>query len=271
MFKARAISLLTKHGKEKVIAPVFSEKLDVEIEHTDSFDTDQLGTFTGEIPRENKAVECAIKKAELACELTGNSVGLGSEGSFFISPAGIGNVNEEMIACVNKDDGAVVVGRYITPADVRRAECNNLEELLHFVNQTPVNQGLVLQSNGHMAKGLHGEDAVCETVNNWFGQKAFRNTTISFDLRAHQSPFRRENIVKATENLIERLQSCCPECKHPGFWPDRPCKGLPCEQCSAPTNVFRKYTAECKNCFYQKSFPVDAATADAKYCNFCNP
>ena len=271
MLNEHTFSLLTKHGKEKVIAPLLQQKLGIEVNHTEAFDTDQLGTFSGEIERVSSPLTCAIKKAILAFKLTGDSVGLGSEGSFFISPAGIGTVNEELLACVKDEAGGLVIGRYLAPVDVRQAECESREEIINFVQQTPANQGLVLKSNGHLAKGLQGEEAVLATVQAWFGRSSFERTTISFDLRAHQCPVRRQHIAGATENLVERLQSPCPECDHPGFWPDRPLPGLPCELCAAPTRVSRAQLAECAKCAHAQSFPVEQETAEARYCDFCNP
>lgn len=271
MFDEQVFSLLTQHGKEKVIAPILEEKLNKKLKHTDAFDTDQLGTFTGEVRRELTPVQTAIKKARLACELTGSKVGLGSEGSFFISPAGIGTVNEEMIALVLRDVDFVVVGRHFTPVDIREAECNDSKQISDFITQAPEGQGLVLKSNDHLAKGLHGESEILETMQRWFGKTRFDKTTISYDLRAHQSPIRQSHIARATENLVERLLQHCPNCDYPGYWPDRPIKGLPCEACSAPTIEFRAYTAECGNCHHQEEFPVDRKKAEARYCMFCNP
>jgi len=271
MFNEKVFSLLTKHGKEKVIAPLLEQKLGVGLKHTDAFDTDKLGTFTGEVERSMTPQQTAIEKAKLASRLTGNRVGLGSEGSFFINPAGIGTMNEEMLALVVSDEDIVVVGRYLSPVDIRQAECHTVSELLTFVKQTPVNQGLVLKSNDRIAKGLHGEAAIYATLEGWFGTDRFEDVIVSYDLRAHESPVRQQHIARATENLIEKLQSPCPECDCPGFWQERTVSGLPCELCTAPTHVASARVAECTRCHYQQTFPVAATAADPRFCNFCNP
>ena len=49
IFSKRSASLLTKHGKEKVIGAVLNAEVDCFVEHTDTYDTDLLGTFTQEI------------------------------------------------------------------------------------------------------------------------------------------------------------------------------------------------------------------------------
>jgi hypothetical protein len=41
----RTIVLLTRHGKERVIAPMLESALGCRVERVDGFDTDQLGEF----------------------------------------------------------------------------------------------------------------------------------------------------------------------------------------------------------------------------------
>jgi len=54
------ISLLTKHMKEKVIAPKFLKMLNAEIIHTNAFDTDELGTFTRDKARYGNQLAAAM-------------------------------------------------------------------------------------------------------------------------------------------------------------------------------------------------------------------
>lgn len=79
IYERAEVALLTRHGKEKILAPSLAAGLEVRLLHTDGYDTDRLGTFSGEVPRTLSALACAQKKAELACELTGADIGLGSE------------------------------------------------------------------------------------------------------------------------------------------------------------------------------------------------
>jgi len=52
-------------SKERVIAPVLEPALGCQIELVDGFDTDQLGTFTRDIPRDGTQLEAARKKARI--------------------------------------------------------------------------------------------------------------------------------------------------------------------------------------------------------------
>jgi hypothetical protein len=49
LFKNRRLLIATKHEKEKVIAPLLEQNLGVICFVNENFDTDLLGTFTGEI------------------------------------------------------------------------------------------------------------------------------------------------------------------------------------------------------------------------------
>lgn len=51
MFAGRKLLIATKHEKEKVIAPILARELGVKCFVVSNLDTDELGTFTGEIDR----------------------------------------------------------------------------------------------------------------------------------------------------------------------------------------------------------------------------
>jgi hypothetical protein len=270
-FQNTIFGLLTLHGKEKVMAPVLWERLRVKIQHTQAYDTDSLGTFSGETERILAPIDCAKKKAELACSLTGYPIGLGSEGSFNPGPFGLLTFNEELVVCVNAEENWVVVGRSYQPSSVREQHCQNSEELAAFISQTPLSQGLILKAQEQLSKGLYGHAAIREQLYQWFGNSTQWPLTISFDLRAHHCPERRERIARATENLAERLLSGCPNCVRPGFWPDKVCIGLPCRLCGTPTNEIKQRIALCRHCEYQEVLEVKEEFADPFSCPQCNP
>ena len=51
MFAGRNLLIASKHKKERVIAPFVVEALGIKDVFISDFDTDSLGTFTGEISR----------------------------------------------------------------------------------------------------------------------------------------------------------------------------------------------------------------------------
>ena len=86
MFAVRKLLIATKHGKESVIQPLFEKELNVICHVNTTFDTDTLGTFSGEIERPLSVMETLRKKCLLAAEEEGFDLIVASEGSFGMHP-----------------------------------------------------------------------------------------------------------------------------------------------------------------------------------------
>jgi hypothetical protein len=86
-FTGRTLVLATMHGKESVILPPLEARLGVRGVVAPGLNTDQFGTFTGEIPREGSPLEAARRKVLAALDATGARLGVASEGSFGPHPA----------------------------------------------------------------------------------------------------------------------------------------------------------------------------------------
>ena len=82
----QAVSLLTMHGKERVIAPVLEAGLGCTVVHTDSFDADSLGSFSRDVARTGSAWQACRRKAEMGMHLAQTALGVASEGSFTADP-----------------------------------------------------------------------------------------------------------------------------------------------------------------------------------------
>ena len=110
-YENRRIALLTQHGKQQVIAPVLEPALGCVMEHVTGFDTDQLGTFTRDIPRLGSQIEAARRKARMGMELSGRTAGVASEGSFGVDPfTGMVPWNVELLVWLDAELGIEVVG-----------------------------------------------------------------------------------------------------------------------------------------------------------------
>jgi hypothetical protein len=59
------VTLLTQHGKEGLIGPVFEALTEYRIALVTGFDTDLLGTFGRDIPRAGSQLDAARRKAHL--------------------------------------------------------------------------------------------------------------------------------------------------------------------------------------------------------------
>lgn len=125
-FAGQTFALLTQHGKQDIMAPLLAAE-GIALRHTDAFDTDQLGRFDGTVERQQSAFATARRKAELACELTGCEIGLGSEGTFSLGPLGLGHAMYEIVVAVHARQQWYVQGsawQSLTPqADLRAHKC----------------------------------------------------------------------------------------------------------------------------------------------------
>lgn len=96
-YRNSAVALLTRHRKAAQVAPALAP-LGLQVIETTAFDTNQLGSFSGEIARQQSARDCAREKARRACALTGLRLGIGSEGSFGGGPfPGLLNWDHELL------------------------------------------------------------------------------------------------------------------------------------------------------------------------------
>ena len=109
----KKISLLTKHGKEKIIAPILERTLGLTIELVQSFDTDELGTFDRIVEREGTQLQTVRRKAHIGIDFSRNNLGLASEGSFVPDPfSGFMPWNIEMVIFVDDLNGVEVGGNF---------------------------------------------------------------------------------------------------------------------------------------------------------------
>ena len=69
LFYNRKALLVTKHNKEKVIVPLFKDGFGLDIEIATKVDTDQFGTFSGDIERPDTQYNTAKLKILKATHL----------------------------------------------------------------------------------------------------------------------------------------------------------------------------------------------------------
>jgi hypothetical protein len=274
----RTLVLLTRHGKERVIAPMLESALGCRIDLVDGFDTDQLGTFTREIPRAGTQFEAARRKARIGMELSGSLVGLASEGSFGPDP-GIGLLpwNVEYVILIDDARGLELVGRAQGPARQAHRTVADSAALMAFAEEAGFpDHHLVLrpdsENDPRIVKGIRDFDSLERFFFRALEQSAMRRVFVETDLRAHCNPTRMQMIARATEDLLARLGSVCPACAAPGFWLVERIPGLPCADCGAPTREARAEVFGCTQCAYRETRPMESGQyADPAVCDWCNP
>ena len=134
-YAKRRISLLTKHGKEQIIAPIL-QVLGCQLEAVTHFDTDQLGTFTREIPRADGQLDTVRKKARIGMDLAGTSLGLASEGVFGPDPfVGLMPWNRELLILIDDFSGLEIVGHAEGPGNHQQRRTCNWDDATDFANK----------------------------------------------------------------------------------------------------------------------------------------
>ena len=271
------ISLLTKHKKEKVIAPKFIKMFDAEIIHTDTFDTDELGTFTRDKARYGNQLDAARRKARIGMEITGLKYGIASEGSFISDPfIGLLPWNHEIIIFIDDILGIEIIVSSKSAAVSRQSKIRNWKELAKFarLNKFPTHH-LVLRPDDEnhpvFQKGISNRIILEESFNQAMKLSKTKKVYVEHDLRAHANPTRMKNIANATTDLIHKLKSLCPNCHTPGFQITKVKSGLPCAICDMETRETFEKIFTCNTCDYEKSEFVKKEKADPAKCDFCNP
>jgi hypothetical protein len=116
-YAGRSAVLATMHRKEEAIAPALSATLGLVVVPAAGLDTDQLGTFSGEIARQGTMLEVAVRKARLGMQGAGLPLGLASEGSFGPHPAiPFFAAGMELLVFVDDERGIVVSESLIADA-----------------------------------------------------------------------------------------------------------------------------------------------------------
>jgi len=276
-YQGISISLLTKHKKEKVIEPLFTKAFNSNFITVNTFDTDQLGTFTRDIPRYGNQLDAARKKAQIAMKLSNTKYGVGSEGSFNQDPyTGIIPINHEIVIFVDSVLNIEIVGHARASSISNHGLVKTWQELSKFarLNKFPKHH-LVIRPDHQdypvFEKGIDNLDKLKEKFNEALKLSKKKRVFVEHDLRAFANPTRMRNIKEATKNLILKMKSLCPKCHTPGFWINRSQTGLPCAICEMPSNQIMAKIYTCLKCDYEKEEVVKNKKADPAKCNFCNP
>ena len=265
--------ITTQHQKEVLVAPALAP-LGIKLAHYE-FDTDSLGTFSGEVPRELSQRETAIKKARIGMSATGSRFGLASEGSVGADPL-IPFINSTVEAIAWIDDVAgIEIVEFERGAEVIavKTEVSSFAELGNFLKRADFpNHALIAYSKsrkGAIYKGLRDlkalEMAVAEITKSGVA-------VIESDLRAHMSPSRSEVIKRCAEKLAKRLSNLCVECGAPGFGVVANLYGLNCEQCAEVVErAVRGELVACVKCDYKEEKFNGKESVSAAQCERCNP
>jgi len=281
IYNNRVAILATMHNKEKVISPLLKEHLGINLIVPQGLNTDVFGTFTREIKRPDTQIITARLKAKKALEMYDEKIAIASEGSFAPHPL-IPYIyaNREIIIFLDQENDLEIIGEVFSmETNFNHQTISSLEESEEFAHKVGFPEhGLVISfdniSTGktQFIKGITSKENLINSV-----EIAIKNTNGKFhietDMRAMYNPTRMKNIALATQDLINKINSLCPQCHTPGFMINQKIPGLPCELCHQPTSLIKAVIFQCQKCGFtqQQLFPNNQEFADPSLCEYCNP
>ena len=278
MFKGRRLLIATRHQKEKVIVPLLEMELGVKCFVPENFDTDVLGTFTGEVERKDDPVTTARNKCLLAMELYDCDLGIASEGSFGPHPSMFFvHADDEIILFIDKKNDLEIIARELSTDTNFNGEAIKTEkQLKDFAERAKFpTHGLIVRKAKEdfteIIKGITDWEQLSTTFNQFL--EKYSVVYVETDMRAMYNPSRMLVIEKATQKLVDKIKSCCPQCNTPGFGITEAKPGLPCNLCGSATRSTLSYIYTCKKCSFLKEemYPHKKITEDPAYCDYCNP
>lgn len=278
LFENRNLLIVTKHGKEQVLAPLLEEQLKVKCVLNTACDTDSFGTFSGEVDRTDDPLT-TIRKKCLSTMLYHNcDLAVASEGSFGPHPnAFFAAVDDELVLLVDVKNNIEVIGRKVSlETNFAVKELSEIDDFKVFLQQVkfPSHKVILrntLEDNAEIHKGIDTEEQAMQIFTKL--RDKYGKVQVETDMRAMNNPTRMNVIKQAAENMLVKLQSKCPKCDFPGFSVKNSVAGLPCSCCNFPTRSILYEVYQCVKCNFvdQKYFPRNQYFEDPMYCDTCNP
>lgn len=272
-YHGRVAALASCHGKEVAIGPALLQWAGLRLAVPPGIDTDQLGTFTGEVPRPASMVETVRRKAEMGMAAAGLPLGLASEGSFGPHPmVPFLASSQELLLFKDAESGIEVIETLQSDeTNFAALDVTPDADIDAFLARVMFpGHAVVVRAEGRISKGIRDRAALDRLITQGLAQGPVR---IETDMRAHMNPTRMGEIAKLAERLARRIATPCPACGTPGFGALRSEAGLPCSECGAMTRLVRAVIHGCVKCGYeeQKPRPDGRSEANPAECELCNP
>ncbi|CAM3407359.1 DUF6671 domain-containing protein [Aequorivita lipolytica] len=266
------------HAKEKVIAPLLEDEFNMKCLVPKGFNTDQFGTFSGEIERKSNPLETVRAKALAALSDCNETLVIASEGSFGPHPESpFVTGSEELVILIDIENNFEIIGRFFTEkTNFNHQKIEALFDLKEFTERIgfPEHGIIVKVRNKANSEIIHKDFKDFISLQSQVLEFLTGGNTISAetDMRAMNNPTRMLAIGLATKNLLININSLCPECNAPGFSIIEAMRGLRCQLCNLPTKGVKAYIFSCQKCAFtcerkKEGIPFQ----DPTFCDYCNP
>lgn len=266
------------HEKEKVIGPILRRSFAISYEAPKDLETDQFGSFSGEIKREQNALETARIKCKYTLDKYHGDICIASEGSFgphptyFFSPCD----DEIMILIDRRYDLEIACRHLSTSTNFNSATIDSFEKLEEFAKNAGFpKHALILRSDKYDQKNSFKGICSWKHLHECYRRMTERHNSVfvETDMRAMHNPLRMQVIRELSRKLVQKMNALCPSCKFPGFDITDSIPGLPCKRCGLPTKSPIRHVLSCQKCNHNNhlEFPNDKRSEDPMFCDFCNP
>jgi hypothetical protein len=272
------IVVTTKHDKAALLQPSFKDLLNITLVEL-PLDTDQLGTFAGEIERTAPPRETAIAKARLGIENSGNRFGIASEGSIAadFSLPWI-HADYEVLVFIDAESNLVISetlhSREIVAASTIVRADDDIEKFVKradFPRHALIAQP-VRSREPFIVKGITTLNELVAAITECATKSPTGEVKLESDFRAMHSPSRQENIRTLGRKLATRIAALCPECNTPGWGVVDYEKGVPCIDCGELNReAISHEIVGCYRCNYKVLGATIKDSLDPAQCHFCNP
>lgn len=277
VYAGRRLCLTTRHGKQRALARPFAAGLGLQLDVCPC-DTDQLGTFSGEIARQGDALQTCRSKALLGLEATGLRLGLASEASFGPHPAAaMLAVGHELLLFIDRDRQLEVVEQRLElGTNYSQITLAAGDEPGHWLAQVGFpRHAVIARSCGGdvLCKGLRSPAALEQALQRCRAAAPEGRVLLETDMRAHLNPTRMASIRRLGFALVRRLRTACPACGSPGWGLVTTAAGLPCSWCGEATTLTASEIWGCPSCGERRHRPRrdGLLAADPGHCTWCNP
>ncbi|NHM07551.1 hypothetical protein G4D82_09990 [Flavobacterium sp. CYK-4] len=277
-FEGRRLLIVTQHQKEKVMAPILTEALGVHCVVSTHFDTDLLGTFSGEVDRKSDALTTVREKCLRGMQLHQCDLAVASEGSFGMHPSVFfASADDELVMLIDQKNQLEITARELSlETNFDAAEVRDKHELLSFLEKIRFPEhGIIIKkaekNHSGMAKGITDWEQALAICNDFISSQG--SAYVETDMRAMYNPSRMKVIEKATQNLVQKILSVCPVCEAPGFGITDAVAGLPCRLCRSETRSVLYHVYTCQQCSHieKQYYPRGVREEEPLYCDYCNP
>lgn len=268
----------TKHDKALALAPLFLE-IGMRCETVD-VDTDEFGTFTGEVERQGSVKDTLRRKVDAVLKVKPEArFILASEGSFGPHPfVGFIQSDYEVLLFCDKFSGVEVFAEELSAeTNHDQIEFGPHDDLKAFLDRVNFpSHAIIVRPIGNspsVFKGLNTWHGVGQAIIDCFLVSSEPKVILSTDMRASFNPTRMLVIAQAGKKLLQRLTSFCPSCSTIGFGPVKGVPGLQCSGCGLSTQITKEVVHGCVTCRFEQVREREDGLkfADPAECDFCNP